>query len=49
MTSEYTEVSKKELRELIQHDVDNYLKQGGKIKVYDEADNLVSEYNSEEE
>ncbi len=46
---DYVELSKSQLREQLIYDVDQYLKNGGTIKVYDVAGNQVSEYNSEEE
>jgi hypothetical protein len=43
----YLELSKQQLREQIQYDTEQYFKRGGKIKFYDQADNLVSEYVEE--
>ena len=46
-TVEYVELTKQQLREQIKYDTEQYFKRGGKIKFYDQADNLVSEYREE--
>jgi hypothetical protein len=43
-TVNYLELTKQQLREQIKYDTEQYFKRGGKIKFYDQADNLVSEY-----
>jgi len=43
-TYDYTELSKQQLQEQIKYDTEQYFKRGGKIKFYDQANNLVSEY-----